>query len=90
MGGGTAVTPLNNNRNSLNTSVATIIKDPTSVTTGTKISGYLAGSNRNSGVNSREKEIILKQNTVYLFKFTSTSNSNTITFCGEWYEHLNN
>lgn len=88
--GGTTVTPLNNNRNSTNTSVATIIKDPTSITTGTRIAGYLAGANRVSGVNSRERELILKQNTTYLFKFTSTANSNTITFCGEWYEHLNN
>lgn len=35
-----------------------------------------------------ENEVILKQNTTYLFRFTSTANSNAITFCGEWYEHV--
>jgi len=87
--GGTTVTPINNNRNSTNTSSLTVIKDPTSITDGTRIAGYLAGANRESGFNSRDREIILKQNTIYLFRFTSLSNSNAISFCGEWYEHTN-
>jgi hypothetical protein len=87
--GGTPVTPFNNNRNSATASTLTIIKDPTSITTGARIAGYLAGANRVSGIVSREQEIILKQNTTYLFRFTSLANSNAISFCGEWYEHAN-
>ena len=87
--GGSPATPINNNRNSLNTSSLTIIKDPTSLTDGTKIAGYLAGANKTGGASEREREIILKQNTTYLFRFTSLSNGNAISFCGEWYEHTN-
>jgi hypothetical protein len=66
-----------------------LIQDPNSITDGTKIAGYLAGANRNSGFVSRDREIVLKQNTTYLFRFTSLANSNAISFCGEWYENLN-
>jgi len=86
---GTPATPINNNRNSTNTSVLTILKDPTSITDGTRIAGFLVGGNRSGGVNSRDKELILKQNTIYLFRLTSLANSNTIGFCGEWYENIN-
>jgi hypothetical protein len=87
--GGTSVTPINNNRNSANTSSLAVLKDPTSITDGTRIAGYLAGANRTSGFVNRDKEIMLKQNTIYLFRFTSLANSNAISFCGEWYEHTN-
>lgn len=85
--GGTTVTPVNNNRNSNNTSVLTIVKDPVSITAGTRIAGYLAGANRTSGVQERDRELVLKQNTTYLFRFTSLANSNAISFCWEWYEY---
>ena len=85
--GGTATTPLNNNRNSSNASVLTVTKDPTAVTPGTKIAGFIAGGSRESGFAVREREIILKQNTTYLFRITSLANSNDIGFEGEWYEH---
>jgi hypothetical protein len=87
--GGTSVTAINNNRNSANTSGMTILKDPTSITDGTRIAGFLAGANRTGGFQQRDREIILKQNTTYLFRFTSLANSNAISFCGEWYEHTN-
>ncbi|MCK4258745.1 MAG: hypothetical protein KAX49_07190 [Halanaerobiales bacterium] len=87
--GGTSTTPTNNNRNSGTTSDLTLLKDPTSITDGTRIAGYLAGANRTAGFNSRNREIILKQDTIYLFRFTSDANLNAITFCGEWYEHIN-
>lgn len=87
--GGTSVTAINNNRNSTNTSGMTILKDPTSITDGTRIAGFLAGANRTGGFQQRDREIILKQNTTYLFRFTSLANSNAISFCGEWYEHTN-
>jgi hypothetical protein len=87
--GWTAVVPLNSNRNSINTSNLTILKDPISITTWTKIVWFLAWANRSSWAVSRENELILKQNTIYLFRFTSLANSNAISFCGEWYEHTN-
>jgi len=87
--GGTPVTPFNNNRNSATTSTLTLIKDPTSITTGTRIAGYLAGANRTGGMQQRDRELILKQNTTYLFRFTSLANSNAISFCGEWYDNIN-
>jgi len=41
------------------------------------------------GGNSREDELILKQNTTYLRTFTSYSDSNVIQFKASWYEHTN-
>lgn len=86
--GGTAVTPLNNNRNSATASVISVVKDPSSITTGTRIAGFLAGGNRNAGFIMRENENILKQNTKYLFRFKSLVNSNSLGFIGEWYENI--
>lgn len=87
--GGTPVTPLNNNRNSSTESVLTVIKEPTSITDGTRIAGFMAGAGRTAGFSTRDKEFILKQNTTYLFRFTSLANSNAWSFVGEWYEHTN-
>lgn len=86
--GGTTITPRNNNRNSINTSVLTIIKDPAAITTdGTRAAGFLAGGGRTAGFSSRDKENVLKQNTSYLIRITSLAVSNDISWCGEWYEH---
>ena len=91
--GGTATTPLNNDRNSLTSSVATIAKNPTVNTLGTLIfsqSKGIAGANKNAaddeGLTRREREIILKQNTTYIFRITSRDNGNIVSYCGEWYE----
>lgn len=85
--GGTALVPPNNNRNSTNTSALTITKDPTSLTAGVRIAGFLAGGGRTAGVVTRNREIILKQDETYLFRITSLAVSNDISWCGEWYEH---
>ena len=86
--GGTTVTPMNNNRNSANASILTIKYNPTSITDGTKKEGFLAGAGRGeSGIASREDEIILKTNETYLFRITSLGNSNSISYCAGWYEH---
>lgn len=85
--GGTTITPRNNNRNSLNTSVMTVLKDPTSLVDGVFAAGYLAGAGRDAGFASRENEYILKQNESYLFRITSLANTNDISWCFEWYEH---
>jgi hypothetical protein len=88
--GGTSQAPINNNRNTASTSSLSIILNPTAITPGTAIIGsYLSGGNRTSGFNSRDKEIVLKQGTSYLFRFQSLANSNTLGYCGEWYEHTN-
>lgn len=85
--GGIPVTPQNNNQNSSTVSILTILKEPISMTDGTRIAGYLAGGNRNGGMNVREKELVLEAGQTYLFRFTSLANSNTLSYCGEWYEH---
>jgi hypothetical protein len=88
--GGTSITPRNNNRNSLNTSPFTIIKDPTSVTSiGTRASGFLAGAGKEAGMTQRDKENILKQNTTYYLLITSLAVANDISWCFEWYENIN-
>ena len=86
--GGTTLTPVNNNRNSTNTSASTVVKDPTSITSdGTPIAAYQAGANKSSGFAAQNEEIVLKQNEIYLFRFTSTATGNSLSYTGEWYEH---
>jgi len=87
---GTSITPRNNNRNSANTSGVTLVKDPSAITSdGTRAAGFLAGAGRNAGFINRDREYVLKQNTIYLVRITSVANSNDIAWCAEWYEHTN-
>jgi len=87
--GGTVLTPRNNNRNSLNTSGVILLGEPVSVAAdGTRAAGYLLGGNRAAGATSRDNELILKPNTIYLVRITTTASSNAISFCAEWYEHV--
>jgi hypothetical protein len=86
--GGTAITPRNNNRNSLNTSAVTIVKDPASIATdGTRAAGFVVGANKTGGAVARSNEFVLALNTLYLVRITSLANSNNISWCAEWYEH---
>ena len=87
--GGTPVVPINNDRNSLTTSILTILSEPTVTTSGTMIEYYIAGANRSAGIGGRDSEIILKQNENYYFVFTATANTNTFDYTAEWYEHTN-
>lgn len=95
MSGGAGVTPLNNNRNSTDTSVLTITSGVTASTTdtGTTISTAKWGSDgfkaTIGGGASRDDEIILKQNTTYLRAFISGAASNIVQFKASWYEHAN-
>ena len=85
---GTAITAINNNRNSTNTSDMTIRTGDTFTAVGTKIYGASSGDKGAAGIIEREREIVLKQNTTYIFRITNQTNlTNTITYCGEWYEH---
>lgn len=90
--GTTLQTVYNNNRNSLNTAGMTVHKDISSGTTdGTLIEQLKSGSSTNksrSGTTAeRSNEIILKQNTKYLLKFTSGTADNLCNLQLGWYEH---
>ena len=90
MTGGSGVTPINNNRNSANTSNIVITSGVTVASDlGTKISGCKWGTRQAGGSQSREDELILKQNTTYLRKFVSGANANLVCFKASWYEHTN-
>lgn len=89
--GGSAVTPLNNNRNSSNTSGITLKSGVTSTSDGTLISkskwGGTGFKSVSGGTGARADELILKQDTTYLRKFTSDTDANIISFKATWYEH---
>ena len=97
LSGGVSASPYNNNRNSDNTSTVTLSKNPVisggTPTSGTNIysqSKGLAGANKiaadNEGLVNREREIVLKSGTSYLFEIKAVDD-NIISYCGEWYEH---
>ncbi len=93
MTGGTSVIPINNNRNSANTSGMTITSGVTACTGyTTRVSNQKFGvattpSKATGGGSGREDELMLKQNTVYCRSFTSGSNGNIVNFKASWYEH---
>jgi len=83
----------NNNRNILNTSEITIHKWTTWWTTDwINIHPDCFWTSLTGGkwwLSIRDREIILKQNTKYIIRITSGSNSNRIWFHLDWYEHTN-
>lgn len=93
-GGGATITPMNNNRNSDNTS-GLLIKSNCSITAlGTKISGQILGVagtpvTTGGGNTKREDELILKRNTDYLIRMESGSATNNVSYRASWYEHTN-
>ena len=93
---GTPVSAINSNRNSDNTTSLTIASDCGFSDIGTKILGYssgVAGANprkgQTPGLLGRSNEIVLKQNTTYIFRITSGADNNIISYHGNWYEHTN-
>ena len=92
---GNAVTAYNNDRNSANTTDLVLIQEGGTVNSVgtiiyTQTFGVAGNPNRaKQGIDDRDKEIILKQNSTYRFVITSGGNGNVITYCGEWYEHTN-
>lgn len=90
---GTALTAVNNNRNSGNTSNWQEFElDPTVNAVGTQISEVILGTstNPNNGLPGglqRNRELVLDQNAVYLLRVTSNVNDNAINITFEWYEH---
>ena len=98
--GGTAVTPINNNRNAGDNSILTIKSNVViSGTNGVLASGTLieqhskgleAATPSKSTVNgnvTREDEMILKSGTTYLYVVKSVGTGNIIDYAGVWYEH---
>jgi hypothetical protein len=89
---GTAITEVNNDRNSATTATTVFTHTPTNPTGGTVIWQQRLGSGRKEGGGSRnDNEIILKQNTKYLVAFTNNSGSasSLTNWWFEWYEHTN-
>lgn len=90
--GTTLQTTFNNNRNSLITAGMTVHKDISAGTTdGVLIyqlkSGSSVGASRSPSIAERGHELILKQNTKYLLRFTSETADNLCNLQLGWYEH---
>lgn len=90
---GTAITPINNNRNSANTSAMTLVSNPAyTAAASDQLFQQVIGADGGAalikgGLIDRNKEIILKQNTYYIFRMDSGSSANLISYTAEWYEH---
>jgi hypothetical protein len=93
---GTAATPLNRFRDSVNTSGLTSVKtydstagDVITIGTGTIIHDLYAWSDRKIGDKNRDfNEFILKANTSYAVKLTADENTNAGHIILNWYEHI--
>ena len=88
--GGSLLTPFNSNRNSDNVSVDSVWSLPTVPVYGTCIDSSKVGASGGSkfgGSITRDSEIILKQNTTYVWRIESGSASNYVMWDAEWYEH---
>ncbi len=83
--GGSALPIINKNRNSPNTSGAIVLINPTS-TPGDLIDGFEYGST--GGEAKRNRKMILKQNTTYLWRLISGEADNSLSFRGEWDEFI--
>ena len=93
-----AVTPLNSNRNSANTSGTTMKYEDqanlaaanadTNVSGATLIMSGISGSGKDSGLYTRDNEIVLDQNVLYCLRATATA-AGYVNFSMQWYEHTN-
>jgi len=92
MTGGSGVTPINNNRNSIKTSGVVItsgVANATSYDKRLESDKWGADGFKESigGSGGRGDELILKQGTTYLRTFISGAADNIIQFKASWYEH---
>lgn len=87
---GTALTPLNSDRNSANASVLSCFRTPTITANGTLFAEQSVGGNntnaRVGGSYEGRNELILKQNTSYLVQFVADANSTRTSIVFNWYE----
>lgn len=90
------ITPLNNNRNSANTSGTTMrfelqanlaaANADTNVATATLLESGISGAGKDGGEADRSRELEMKQNTLYCLRATATA-AGFINFSMQWYEH---
>ncbi len=83
-----------NNRNSLKTSDSTIHKGVAGGTIDGNLlyqykSGATAAQSKSMSSTRNDDEIVLKENTKYIFRILSFVNSNLANIKLEWYEHIN-
>jgi hypothetical protein len=92
-----AIIPKNRNRNYAD-ALSTVTYDPQNAagTLGTLIYSWLSGSNaatpargRSAAVNRASGELVLKTNTTYEWRVTSTGDNNNVSAYFTWYEHTN-
>jgi hypothetical protein len=92
-----SVTPLNNNRNSATTSgttmryevhanVAAANTDVTVSAADLLLESGVSGAGKDAGVADRDRELVLKQNELYVLRATATA-AGFINFNMQWYEH---
>ncbi len=88
---GTELDAVNNERNSDNTADFDVFVGPTVTDDGARLAVGLVGGGRGigatGGVSVRHNELVLRQNTDYLVKFTTIADNNRVTVNLEWYEH---
>jgi len=92
----TAITPFNNNRNSGNTSGVTCrfekhanlaaANTKINVAAATLLASGISGAGKEGGTVGRSNEVVMKQNTIYVFRATANA-AGYINFDMEWYEH---
>jgi len=83
---GTALTPINRNRNSSNTAQAVLTHTPTVSAAGTQLYEMHVGGSRQGGDDRGNNEWLLKPETAYLFTVTSEAAANDVTLFLDWYE----
>lgn len=76
----------------INRSLSIVREDQTITDLGIRMGGQSGGdaNNPNRGIPggaSRDEEFVLRQDTTYVFRFTSGVNGNILSYKGEWYEH---
>jgi len=93
--GGTPVVPINNNRNSDNTSNMVLVSAPTVTDIGDLLRSTSSGKSGvnpvatdTGGIQARDRELVLKRNTKYIFKTISKDDDNIISFEASWYEMI--
>ena len=81
-----------NDQYEINRSLSIVRANQTITADGIRLGGQSAGDATlpNQGIpggQRKEKKIILRQNTSYIFRFTGGVNDSILTYNGEWYEH---
>lgn len=88
---GTKDNERNRNRNFPDNNTTIVYYAPTIISNGVSLGASKFGSSNKSGGGGRDsEEVILKQNTKYIFRITNAITlANTINWVLDWYEHTN-